>query len=132
MVLVQIYITPAGGGLTTDNGKFQVVPITGKCSIRVLNMVYHDTALATSHRLIQVVSDNLYFPYSPLRYLSMISNPVATLNYDVSRNEYHLKDQTLNGQLQLQVIDKATGAEPVNFTDCLISLEIEQIDKEFQ
>ena len=132
MVLVQIYITPAGGGLSTDNGKFQVVPITGKCSIRVLNMVYHDTALATSHRLIQVVSDNLYFPYSPHRYLSMLSNPVATLNYDVSRNEYHLKDQTLNGQLQLQVIDKATGAEPVNFTDCLISLEIEQIDKEFQ
>ena len=129
MVLCQIYITPGGTALPTANGKYQVVPVTGKCSIRVLNMVYHDTAGANTHRLIQLVSDNLVFPYSPCRYLSLISNPVATLNYDVSYRDYSLYNTVLNGQLLLQVIDNATGVEPVNFTECLVSLDIEMIDK---
>ena len=132
MVLVQILITPAAGNLTTASGKFQAIPITGKASIRVLSVVYHDTAAATTNRCIQIVSDNLYFPYSPCKYLTVLSNPAASLNFDNSRNEYHLKDQQFNGQLQLQVIDKATGVEPANFTYCLLTIEYEQIDKDFQ
>ena len=68
MVLVQILITPAAGGLSTASGKFQVVPISGKCSIRVLAISYHDTADAGTNRVIQIVSDNLYFanPMSPV------------------------------------------------------------------
>ena len=132
MVLIQILITPGGSSLTTANKRFQVISVTGKCSIRVLNMVYADSAAATTHRTIQVVSDNLYFPYSPLRYLTLISNPTAALNYDVSFKEYQLKDQVLNGQLLLQVVDKATGAEPDGFVSCLISLDVEQVDKEYQ
>ena len=131
MVLVQILITPAAGGLSTASGKFQVVPITGKCSIRVLAVSYHDTATAGTSRVIQVVSDNLYFAYSPLRFITLISNPLGYASVDKSLHDYHLKNQQLNGQLQLSVIDKATGAEPANFTNCLISLDIEQIDKEY-
>lgn len=129
MVLCQLYITPAAGGGTTANGAYQVIPVTGKASIRVLNMVYHDTAAATTHRLIQLVSDNLIFPYSPLRYLSLLTNPVASLNYDVSFQSYSLNNVVLNGQILLQVIDKATGVEPVNFTELLVTLDIELIDK---
>ena len=131
MVLVQILITPAAGGLSTASGKFQVVPISGKCSIRVLAISYHDTADAGTNRVIQIVSDNLYFAYSPLRYLTVMSNVAAYASVDQSLHDYHLKNQQLNGQLQLSVIDRATGAEPVNFTNCLISLDIEQIDKEY-
>ena len=80
MVLVQILITPAAGNLTTASGKFQAIPITGKASIRVLSVVYHDTAAATTNRCIQIVSDNLYFPYSPCKYLTVLSNPAASLN----------------------------------------------------
>ena len=131
MVLVQILITPAGSSLTTSSGKFQVVPITGICSIRVLAVSYHDTSAATTNRVIQIVSDNLYFPYSPLRYLTLMSNVAGYASIDQSLHDYHLKNQRVNGQLQLQVIDKATGVEPVGFTNCLITLDIEQIDKEF-
>jgi len=131
MVFVQILITPAGTALSTSSGKFQVVPVTGVCSIRVLAVSYHDTAGAGTNRVIQIVSDNLYFPYSPLRYLTLMSNVAAYASIDQSLYEYHLKNQRVNGQLQLQVIDKATGAEPVGFTNCLITLDIEQIDKEF-
>jgi len=131
MVLVQILITPSAGGLNTASGKFQVVPITGKCSIRVLAVSYHDSSAATTNRVIQIVSDNLYFAYSPLRYITLMSNVSAYCPIDNSLHDYHLKNQQLNGQLQLSVIDKATGVEPVNFTNCLISLDIEQIDKEY-
>jgi hypothetical protein len=59
MVFAQILITPAAGGLTTASGKFQVLPVTGKCSIRVLSIQYHDTAASSTNRVIQIVSDNL-------------------------------------------------------------------------
>ena len=131
MVLVQILITPTGTALSTSSKKFQVVPITGICSIRVLSVSYHDTAAAGTNRVIQIVSDNLYFPYSPLRYLTLMSNVAAYASIDQSLHDYHLKNQRVNGQLQLEVIDKATGLEPVGFTNCLITLDIEQIDKEF-
>lgn len=130
MVFAQILITPAAGGLTTASGKFQVLPVTGKCSIRVLNIQYYDTA-GSVNRVIQIVSDNLYFPYSPLKYLTVMSNPVANLNVDQSFLDYHLRNQQLNGQIQLSIIDRATGVEPANFLNCLISLDIEQIDRQF-
>lgn len=131
MVFAQILITPAAGGLTTASGKFQVLPVSGKCSIRVLSIQYHDTAASSTNRVIQIVSDNLYFPYSPLKYLTVMSNPAANVSVDQSYLDYHLRNQQLNGQIQLSIIDRATGVEPANFSNCLISLDIEQIDKQF-
>ena len=61
MVLCQILVTPAAAGGTTANGQYQVVPVTGKCCIRVLGIQYHDTAAATVTRFIQIISDNLVF-----------------------------------------------------------------------
>lgn len=132
MVLVQVLINNA------NNGTYFAVPVTGKCCIRVLGVQYQDaTAIG---RVLQVQSDNLYFPYSPQRYLTFMTGaPTAAtsagyLQLDVSNKEYHLKDQVLAGQLLLTVVQLSSlsaGALPNSF-QCLISLEVEKIDEEFQ
>jgi len=125
MPLVQFYITPS------TNGTYFQVPIQGKCCIRVLAVQYHDTANQNTNRLIQVQSDGLYFPYSPMRYISLLTHPVGSINYDNSKIDYHIRNCVLNGQLMLNVVDLATGATPTGFTQCLLTLEVEHINEEF-
>jgi hypothetical protein len=129
MVLVQVLITPTA--LPGNNDTDFVIPISGKCSIRVLSMVYHATEASTNSRVIQLRSDILYFPYSPLKYLTMVSNPSGTLNYDTAYQEYNLQNVVLQGQIRLAVVDKATGLEPATFQWCLVSLQIEKINEFF-
>jgi len=125
MVLVQVLIT------TANNDTNFVIPISGKCSIRVLSMVYHATEASINSRVIQLRSDILYFPYSPLKYITMVSNPSATLNYDTAYQEYNLQNVVLQGQIRLAVVDNATGAQPATFQWCLVSLQIEHINEFF-
>ena len=125
MVLVQVLID------ANNNDKNFVIPISGKCSIRVLSMVYHATEANTNSRVIQLRSDILYFPYSPLKYITMISNPSGTLNYDTAYQEYNLQNVVLQGQIRLTVVDNATGLEPATFQWCLVSLQIEHINEFF-
>ena len=125
MVLVQVLIT------TSNNDTNFVIPISGKCCIRVLSMVYHGTEANTNSRVIQLRSDILYFPYSPLKYLTMISNPSGSLNYDNAYHEYNLQNVVLQGQIRLTVVDNATGAQPATFQWCLVSLQIEKINEFF-
>ena len=122
MVLVQIYITPA------NNGTYITVPASGTCSIRVLNIQYHDTAATGTKRLIQIKSDVLTLPYSPLRYISFLTYPVSTISMDSSHKEYHFKDLRVMGQIFIQVVNYATQAEPGNFTDLILTLELEEMD----
>jgi len=116
---------------TANNNTRFVIPVSGKCSIRVLSMVYHATEASTNSRVIQLRSDILYFPYSPLKYLTMVSNPSGTLNYDTAYQEYNLQNVVLQGQIRLAVVDKATGLEPATFQWCLVSLQIEKINEFF-
>lgn len=125
MVLVQFIITPA------NNDTYFTLPISGKCCIRVLNAMYHGTGSSTVSYVIQIRSDLLYFPYSPARYLTLINNPQASLNYDSSHNEYNLQNVVLQGQIRLAVVNNATGAEPANFQHCVLTLQIESINENF-
>jgi hypothetical protein len=125
MVLAQFIILP------TTNNRHQTIGIQGKCSIRVLGIQYHDTAAAATSRVIQIQSDALYFPYSPAKYITFISNNAGQMNYDNSRNEYHLQNTVLNGQIFLYIVDTATGQTPGNFSSCVLTLDIEKLDKEF-
>lgn len=125
MVLAQFIIT------SSNNNTSQAIGIQGKCCIRVLGLQYHDGAGNNTSRLIQIQSDALYFPYSPAKYISFITNNAGQMTFDNSRNEYHLQNAVLNGQILLNVIDKATGLTPGNFQNCILTLEIEKIDKEF-
>lgn len=126
MPLVQILVSAA-----TNNSYF-VVPISGKCSIRVLNVVYHSTEANTNSRVVQLRSGILQFPYSPMKWLTLVSNPQATLNIDQGYQEYNINNCVLQGQLDLFVQDYATGAAPNGFQWCLVSLQIEKIGEDYQ
>lgn len=126
MPLVQILVSAA------TNNTYFVVPISGKCSIRVLNVVYHSTEANTNSRVVQLRSGILQFPYSPMKWLTLVSNPQATLNIDQGYQEYNINNCVLQGQLDLFVQDYATGAAPAGFQWCLVSLQIEKIGEDYQ
>jgi len=127
MVLVQILITD------TTNSQDYVVPISGKCSIRVLSVVYHSTEANTNSRVVQIRSDILQFPYSPMKWLTMISNPQATLNFDTAYQEYNVNNVVLQGQLFLSVVNALDiGTALPGTWRCLVSLQIEKIGEDFQ
>lgn len=121
MVLVQIIITPQ------NNGSFFPIGVSGLCSLRVLSYDHHDTG--NTARLVQLVSNQLVFPYSPARYLTVMTNQHSTHTVDDSQGGFHLNNVVINGGIQLQVIDRATGAEPGNFTFGLLTLSIEEINR---
>lgn len=125
MVLVQFIITAA------NNDTYFTLPISGKCSIRVLNAMYHATEANTNSRVVQIRSDLLYFPYSPARYLTFVSNPQAFSSYDQGHLEYNLQNVVLQGQIRLAVVDNATGAQPATFQHCVITLQIESMNENF-
>jgi hypothetical protein len=125
MVLVQFIIT------TANNDSYFTLPVSGKCSIRVLNASYHATEANTNSRMIQIRSDLLLFPYSPARYLTLISNSSANMNYDQGHLEYNLQNVVLQGQIRLAVVDNATGAQPATFQHCLLTLQIESMNENF-
>lgn len=121
MVLVQIIITP------TNNNTFFPIGIIGECSLRVLSYSHHDTG--NQARIIQVVSPQLVFPYSPARYLSVLTNQHSTHTVDDSQGGFHLNNVILNGGIELYVIDRATGQAPAGFSFGLLTLSIERINR---
>lgn len=125
MVLVQFIITPA------NNDTYFTLPVSGKCSIRVLNACYHNTSHNSTSVLVQLRSDLLLFPYSPARFLTIMSNPLVNTTFDSSHNEYSLQNVVLQGQLRLAVVDVATGAQPANFQHYLLTLQIESMNENF-
>ena len=125
MPLVQILVTDA-----TNNQNY-VVPISGKCSIRVLNAVYHSTEANTNSRVVQIRSDILIFPYSPLKWLTLISNPQATLNYDQGFQEYNINNAILQGQLGMNIVQSDGSALPGTWK-LLLTMQIEKIGENYQ
>ena len=125
MVLIQCIITAA------NNDSYFTLPVSGKCSIRVLNVAYHATEANTNSRVIQIRSDLLLFPYSPARFLTIVSNPSGNMTIDASHNEYNLQNIVLQGQLRLAVVDNATGATPVTFQHLVLTLQIEAMNETF-
>lgn len=127
MVLVQFVIN------TSNNGSDFIVPISGKCSIRVLGVDYHQTGGggggATS-RVVQLQSDVLFFPYSPARYLTWLSVSSNTINYDSGFKEYNIY-AIVPGKINLRLVDPATGSTPGAFDLCVVSLEVEQLNRDF-
>jgi hypothetical protein len=121
MVLVQIVITPA------TNNRFFPLGISGECSLRVLSYSHHDSGNAS--RIIQIQSEQLVFPYSPARYITVMTNQHSTHTVDDSQGGFHLNNVVLNGGIHLYVVDRATGQTPGNFTHGLLTLSIERINR---
>lgn len=121
MVLVQIIITPV------TNNRFFPLGISGPCSLRVLSYDHHDSG--GQPRLIQIRSEQLVFPYSPARFLTVMTNQHSTHTVDDSQGGFHLNNVTLNGGIHLYVVNQATGETPANFTFGLLTLSIERINR---
>lgn len=125
MPLVQFLITAA------NNGSSFPVLFVGPCSIRVLNMQGHFTGGASTCVPFQIQSDTLIFPYSPTRFLTFLTNPNGNTTLDSGFQEYHINNCRVNNQMILRVIDPTTGNAPANFQYCLLSLQVEQLDRQW-
>lgn len=124
MVLLQFIVTTAN-----NNTRFPV-GIAGPCSIRVLGIEYGDSENpGHNSRIIQIQSDLLYFPYSPAKFITFMGHERGRMNFDDSHGGFHLNNATLNSGIQLNVIDVATGVEPANFLGLILTLSIEEINR---
>lgn len=127
MVLVQFVLTSA------NNGTDFIVPISGKCSIRVLSVDYHQSGGGGgggTSRVVQLQSDVLFFPYSPARFLTWLSIASNSVSVDNSHKEYSIY-ATIPGKINLRLVDPATGAQPANFDFCVVSLACEMLNRDF-
>ena len=127
MPLVQLLVSSSAAN---NNTNF-VVPVSGKCSIRILSVVFHHTEANTNSRAIQVRSDILQFPYSPLKWLTFISNPSATLAIDNGFQEYNINNAVLQGQLGINVVQSDGTDLPAGTWRLLLTMQIEKIGEDF-
>jgi hypothetical protein len=123
MVLAQFLIT------ATNNDTVFPIGISGKASIRVLGIEYQDDENKNDPQIIQIVSDSLYFPYSPAKYITFLTYSHATTVIDQGKSDYHLTNVALNSGIRLQVIDKTTGVQPAHFLACVLNLSIEALNR---
>ena len=127
MPLVQILVSSVLGQNNTDF----VVPVSGKCSIRVLHVAFHHVEANTNSRNIQIRSDSLYFPWSPTRYITFITNPQANQQFDSGLHEYHLQNVVLQGKIGINVVLATGAALPEGAWSLLLTMQIEKINDEF-
>lgn len=125
MPLVQFLITAA------NNGSSFPVMLLGPCSVRVLNVQGHFTGGASTCVPFQIQSDTLIFNYSPLRFLTFLTNPNGNLTVDSGFQEYSINNVKINNQIILRVVNPNTGAAPANFEYCLLTLQVEQLDRQW-
>jgi hypothetical protein len=127
MVLVQILVS----SVALNNNTEFVVPVSGKCSIRVLHVAFHHVEANTNSRNIQIRSDSLYFPWSPTRYITFITNPQANQAFDSGLVEYHLQNVVLQGKIGINVVQATGSALPDGEWSLLLTMQIEKINDEF-
>jgi len=128
MPIFQLLIVPNASaapafGFKNNNGRIPV-PVFGVCSIKVINVQYHATG--ASNYMVQIRSDVLTSPKSPCPYLSFVNSPSAAINFENGLKEYSYERVVLNGGLTINVVNPATEAEPANFQNLIITLQIEE------
>ena len=122
MPLVQIRINSA----IANNNSYISVPIYGVCNIKVMTVSYHSTDAVGTVKTIQIQSDKLISPASPLRLITFLNNAQTQHTYDQGVG-YSYDRVELNGKILINVTDIATNTTPVNFTDCLLTLQIDHV-----
>jgi len=143
MVLVQVLINQDtnGGVNASPTGAYYTIPISGKCSIRVLHVQFHSSVGSGVMQVLRLQSDALIANYSPLKYITFMNNGQSSTNFDSSYREYHFQNVVLNGNIffKLEVVSGTTlyGANndaivPAAGTySCLLTLEVEYINQQF-
>ena len=122
MPIAQIWIN----SVLANNNTYINVPAYGLFNIKVLSVSYHSTDVAGTRKVIQLQSDKLISPQSPLRFITFINNAQSEHTYDSGLgNSFERID--LNGKILINVFDLTnTASPPANFTDCLLTLQLDQ------
>jgi len=130
MTILQLIIVPNAAaapafGFKNNNGRIPV-PVFGVCSIKVVNVQYHDTGAAGTSTVVQIRSDVLTSPKSPCPFITFIDKPSATVNFETGLKEYSYERVAVNGGLTINILNAVTGLEPTNFQFCVLTLQIEE------
>jgi hypothetical protein len=122
MPIVQIWIN----SVLANNNTHISVPAYGLFNIKVLTVSYHSTDPAATRKVIQIQSDKLISTQSPLRYITFINNTQSEHTYD-SGVGYSFDRIELNGKILINMVDITNNVSPpTSFTDCLITLQLDQ------
>jgi len=119
MPLVQLRVTNALNGSSFD------LPAYGNYDIVIISAQYHSTDAGNVRRVIQIQSDQLRFVNSPLQYLTFLNNYQSSFNWN-NGFVYSIKNVSLNGKIRLFVVDADTNLAPANFTDLILTLDIQE------
>lgn len=130
MTILQLIIVPNAAaapayGFKNNNGRIPI-PVFGVCSIKVVNIQYHDTGAAGTSTVVQLRSDVLNAPKSPCPFITWIDKPSSVVNFENGVKEYSYERVVVNGGLTINLVNAATNAEPANFQWCVITLQIEE------
>ena len=130
MTILQLIIVPNAAAapaysFKNNNGRIPI-PVFGVCSIKVVNIQYHDTGAAATSTIVQLRSDVLNAPRSPCPYITWVDKPSTVVNFDNGLKEYSYERVVVNGGLTINIVNAGTNAEPTNFQWCVITLQIEE------
>lgn len=120
MPLAQVIINHTLG----NNGSMFLLPMVGKCSIRILSIQTHG---AQQHSFLQMRSDILQLPFSGSPYLTWFVEPQTTLTLDSSHQAYHFQNINVQGKAYIEVCE-LDGTRPANL-DCIITMSIEKLNE---
>lgn len=123
MVLAQIYITPANGGVKTS---YQLGALNGRYKVKLVTLYYVDTGGANNHKWIQIVSSKLNMAYGSQRYFTFINKADHVLQTH-SDLDFEGIDLT-SGFFDIELINVATGTQPADFGGCVLSFDITPMD----
>jgi hypothetical protein len=122
MVLLQISIT------TSNNNTYIPINLVGICNIKILSIQYNSTDGAGTIKIIGINTDKLRMNASQYPYPIFMNGAQGNFfGFDNSHTEYHFIGVDMDGRMFVNIIDVATGTQPVNFTNCLVTFDIEKI-----
>jgi hypothetical protein len=129
MTILQLIIVPAAAAAPAfgfKNNNRIPIPVFGVCSIKVVNIQYHDTGAAGTAHVVQIRSDVLTAPKSPCPFITFLDKPSTIVNFENGVKEYSYERVVVNGGLTINIVSAISGNEPVNFQYCVLTLQIEE------
>lgn len=129
MTILQLIIVPAAAAAPAFGFKNNAripVPVFGVCSIKVVNIQYHDTGAAGTAHVVQIRSDVLTAPKSPCPFITFLDKPSAVVNFENGMKEYSYERVVVNGGLTINIVNANNGNEPAAFEYCVITLQVEE------
>ena len=123
MVLIQIYISSANGGVKTN---YELGALNGRYRVRLVSVNYVDTGNAGAHKWIEVISSKLNLAYGARRYFIFNSQSAHTL-LQYSELDFGGIDLT-SGFFDIELQDITTGTQPIQFGGAVFSFDVQPMD----